>query len=145
MTKLADLAAAEALDAADPLRGFRARFALPEGIVYLDGNSLGAAAHAVFEDLRKAAEEEWGQGLIRSWNAAGWFDLPLELGDRIIELDGRAFPNAAGFQKEVHALLTVGRPEFNMLLERRGHIRTITVKMASSTSKQDSPDSHVVN
>jgi hypothetical protein len=69
----------------------------------------------------------------------------MQLGDRIIELDGHAFSNAAAFQKEVHALLTLGRPEFNMLIERRGHIRTITVKMASSNSKQDSPDSHVTN
>lgn len=130
MTKLADLAAAEALDAADPLRGFRARFALPEGIVYLDGNSLGAAAHAVFEDLRKAAEEEWGQGLIRSWNAAGWFDLPLELGDRIGRLVGAAAgqtvvadTTSVNIHKALHAALAL-RPDRHVIVAEAGSFPT---------------------
>ncbi|MDL2397836.1 kynureninase [Rhizobium mayense] len=88
MTSLPDLAAVEAMDAADPLRSFRSRFALPEGVIYLDGNSLGAASHDVFSELQHAATEEWGNGLIRSWNSAGWFQLPLELGDRIGRLTG---------------------------------------------------------
>jgi kynureninase len=90
MTSLPDLAAVEAMDAADPLRPFRSRFALPEGVIYLDGNSLGAASHDVFSELQQAATEEWGNGLIRSWNSAGWFHLPLELGDRIGRLIGSA-------------------------------------------------------
>ncbi|WFU12603.1 kynureninase (plasmid) [Rhizobium sp. CB3090] len=90
MTSLPDLAAVEAMDAADPLRSFRSRFALPEGVIYLDGNSLGAASHDVFAELQQAATEEWGNGLIRSWNRAGWFHLPLELGDRIGRLIGAA-------------------------------------------------------
>jgi kynureninase len=90
MTSLPDLAAVEAMDAADPLRPFRSRFALPEGIIYLDGNSLGAASHDVFSELQQAATEEWGNGLIRSWNSAGWFHLPLELGDSIGRLIGAA-------------------------------------------------------
>ncbi|MDL2407809.1 kynureninase [Rhizobium calliandrae] len=90
MTSLPDLAAVEAMDAADPLRSFRSRFALPEGVIYLDGNSLGAASHDVFSELQQAATEEWGNGLIRSWNSAGWFHLPLELGDRIGRLIGAA-------------------------------------------------------
>ncbi|MBB3458905.1 kynureninase [Rhizobium sp. BK313] len=90
MTSLPDFAAVEAMDAADPLRPFRSRFALPEGVIYLDGNSLGAASHDVFSELQQAATEEWGNGLIRSWNSAGWFHLPLELGDRIGRLIGAA-------------------------------------------------------
>ncbi len=90
MTGIPDLAAVEAMDAADPLRSLRDRFVLPEGVIYLDGNSLGAASHAAFDELRKAATEEWAQDLIRAWNTAGWFDMPLELGDQLGRLIGAA-------------------------------------------------------
>ncbi len=90
MTATADLAAIEAMDAADPLRNLRDRFTLPEGLIYLDGNSLGAASPAAFTELETAARDEWGNGLIRSWNTAGWFDLPVVLGDRIGMLIGAA-------------------------------------------------------
>lgn len=90
MDSLPDLAAIEAMDENDPLRAFRSRFALPAGVIYLDGNSLGAASHEVFAEVRQAAMEEWGNGLIRSWNSAGWFHLPLELGDSIGRLIGAA-------------------------------------------------------
>ena len=90
MTALPDLAAIEAMDAADGLRAMRERFILPEGLVYLDGNSLGAASKAAFTELQAAATEEWGQNLIRSWNTAGWFDMPLTLGDRVGRLVGAA-------------------------------------------------------
>ncbi|RVD50585.1 kynureninase, partial [Mesorhizobium sp. M8A.F.Ca.ET.023.02.2.1] len=66
-----DFAAVEAMDAADPLRAMRDRFILPEGVIYLDGNSLGAAAPAVFNELQNAATQEWAQDLIRAWNTAG--------------------------------------------------------------------------
>ena len=90
MTKLLELAAIEAMDAADPLRPMRYRFVLPEGVVYLDGNSLGAAAPAAFAEQKKAATEEWAGDLIRSWNKAGWFQLPTKLGDRVGRLIGAA-------------------------------------------------------
>jgi kynureninase len=90
MTAIPDLAAIEAMDASDPLRGMRDRFILPEGVIYLDGNSLGAASRAVFDEVDKAAREEWGQDLIRAWNKDGWFEMPLELGDRIGRLIGAA-------------------------------------------------------
>jgi kynureninase len=77
------LADCQALDAADPLRPLRDLFALPEGLVYLDGNSLGALPRATPQRLQAVAAQEWGQGLIRSWNDAGWFDQPARLGDRI--------------------------------------------------------------
>lgn len=90
MSKLPDLNAIDAMDAADPLRPMRDRFVLPQGLIYLDGNSLGAASPAAFGELSQAATQEWGQDLIRSWNTAGWFDMPVELGDRIGRLIGAA-------------------------------------------------------
>ena len=54
----------------------RELFHLPAGVIYLDGNSLGPPPKAAFAELEQAARQEWGEGLIRSWNAAGWFDLP---------------------------------------------------------------------
>ncbi|RYY86368.1 MAG: aminotransferase class V-fold PLP-dependent enzyme, partial [Comamonadaceae bacterium] len=80
MTTLQDC---RALDAADPLRSLRDLFTLPDGVVYLDGNSLGPLPRATPARVAHAVQEEWGQGLIRSWNTAGWFELPLRLGDRI--------------------------------------------------------------
>jgi len=78
----------EALDRRDPLAGFRERFLLPEGIIYLDGNSLGALPKAVPARLRAVVEREWGEGLIRSWNAAQWIELPRRVGDKIAPLIG---------------------------------------------------------
>ncbi len=79
-----------ALDAADPLADRRGRFVLPEGVVYLDGNSLGALPRSAPARLAEVAEREWGHGLIRSWNAAGWIDLPARVGDKIGRLVGAA-------------------------------------------------------
>ena len=85
MTSLEDCIA---LDAQDPLRELRQLFTLPDGTIYLDGNSLGVLPAAAPARIAKAVTEEWGQGLIRSWNDAGWFDLPARLGDRIAALIG---------------------------------------------------------
>ncbi|RVA09694.1 aminotransferase class V-fold PLP-dependent enzyme, partial [Mesorhizobium sp. M7A.F.Ca.CA.002.05.1.1] len=90
MSGFPDLAAVEAMDATDPLRAMRDRFILPEGVIYLDGNSLGAASHAVFGELQQAATQEWAQDLIRAWNTAGWFEMPIELGDQLGRLIGAA-------------------------------------------------------
>lgn len=77
-----------ALDAADPLAPLRAQFALPDGLIYLDGNSLGALPRATPGRIAQVVEQEWGQGLIRSWNGAGWLDLPRRVGERIGRLIG---------------------------------------------------------
>ncbi len=79
---------ARALDAADPLAAARDRFRLPDDLIYLDGNSLGPLPVGVPERVRLLVESEWGEGLIRSWNEAGWIDLPRRVGDRIAELVG---------------------------------------------------------
>lgn len=86
------LADAEALDARDPLRALAGEFDLPDGVIYLDGNSLGPPPRAALARLRRAAEAEWREGLIRSWNGvgdeAGWIDLPMRAGAKIARLIG---------------------------------------------------------
>jgi kynureninase len=77
-----------ALDAADPLRGFRDDFCLPEGLIYLDGTSLGPLTVAGRARLALVVEQEWGQSLIRGWNDHDWFGAPLRVGNRIAELVG---------------------------------------------------------
>ena len=76
------------LDEADPLAAFRAEFALPDGVVYLDGNSLGARPVAALDRVADVVGREWGQDLIASWNTAGWWELPGRLGDRLAPLIG---------------------------------------------------------
>jgi kynureninase len=88
MTTLIDREGIAVRDAHDPLCGKRDAFVIPDGVIYLDGNSLGPLPKAALRELKLAAEHEWGEGLIRSWNAAGWFDLPTTLGDRIARLIG---------------------------------------------------------
>lgn len=77
-----------ALDGADPLRGQRAAFALPAGVIYLDGNSLGALPVATAARVQQVVQREWGDGLIGSWNAAGWIDAPARVGEKIAQLLG---------------------------------------------------------
>jgi kynureninase len=73
----------DALDAADPLARFREAFDLPTGVIYLDGNSLGPLPRAAAARLAEATQREWGQGLIRSWNNAGWIEAPSRAGGKI--------------------------------------------------------------
>ena len=79
-----------ALDAADPLAPLRAQFTLPEGVIYLDGNSLGVLPESTPARVAEVVQQEWGQGLIRSWNSAGWITLPQRVGDKIARLVGAA-------------------------------------------------------
>ncbi|WLG56018.1 kynureninase [Pseudomonas extremorientalis] len=77
-----------ALDEQDPLAPLRRQFALPEGVIYLDGNSLGARPLTALARAQAVIAEEWGNGLIRSWNSAGWADLSQRLGNRLAPLIG---------------------------------------------------------
>jgi kynureninase len=77
-----------ALDESDPLAAQRAKFSLPDGIVYLDGNSLGALPVAAMERVARVVRREWGEGLIRSWNAHDWIGLPGRVGAKIAGLIG---------------------------------------------------------
>lgn len=76
------------LDARDPLAACRTRFTLPEGEIYLDGNSLGAMPAHLPQRMQQAVAQEWGQGLIRSWNDAGWITLPQRVAAKIAPLVG---------------------------------------------------------
>jgi len=78
----------QALDVQDPLAPLRQQFALPDGVIYLDGNSLGARPVASLARAQQVIAEEWGNGLIRSWNSAGWADLSQRLGNRLAPLIG---------------------------------------------------------
>jgi kynureninase len=121
---------AKALDLADPLRGKRALFQLPAGVIYLDGNSLGPPPKAAFAELEQAARQEWGEGLIRSWNAAGWWSLTDTLGDRIGRLIGAQAgetvvtdTTSINIFKALHAALAL-RPERHVILAERDSFPT---------------------
>lgn len=121
---------ARALDAADPLRGFRDRFAIPEGLIYLDGNSLGVLPKAAAERQREIVEQEWGRSLIRSWNDHGWIDAPTRIGAKIAPLIG-ARPHevivADSVSVNIFKLLTATAslsPERREILSEAGNFHT---------------------
>jgi len=118
------------MDAADPLLPLREQFLRAEGEVYLDGNSLGMASGAALDALRLAAREEWTRDLIRSWNTAGWFDLPVELGNRIGRLIGAASgqvvvadTTSINIYKALHAAIGL-RPGRNVIVAEAGSFPT---------------------
>jgi kynureninase len=99
----ADRAGAIALDEADPLRGFRDRFAFADDdVIYLDGNSLGRLPRDTPARVAELIERNWGERLIRAWTE-GWLELPLEIGDRI----GEALLGAAKGQVAIADSTTV--------------------------------------
>ncbi len=124
------LAEAEAADLDDPLREARARFLLPPGVIYLDGNSLGCAPLAALDRLQHAAGIEWARDLIGSWNAAGWFDLPVQCGDLLAPILG-AEPGevvvcdttSVNVFKTLHAALAM-RPDRGVILAEGGGFPT---------------------
>ena len=75
-------------DRTDPLRSFRDRFLLPEGVIYLDGNSLGPLPRATPERIAAVVRDEWGRSLIRAWNDHDWIGLARRVGDKIGRLIG---------------------------------------------------------
>ncbi len=116
---LASRDACAALDHDDPLASLRLEFSLPEGVLYLDGNSLGALPLGVPERLQQVVTQEWGHDLIRSWNQHGWIDLARRTGDKIARLVGAkpgqvmvADSTSANLFKLLAAALdfTVGKP-----------------------------------
>jgi kynureninase len=127
MTTEADLLA---LDAQDPLAPMRERFHIPDGVIYLDGNSLGPMPKATPGRLAEVIGQEWGEGLIRSWNDAGWMDLPARIGAKIGRLIGAepgtvmvADSTSVNLFKLLGAAL-VARPGRHVILSERGNFPT---------------------
>lgn len=79
---------AQALDANDPLAHLRDEFFIPEGVIYFDGNSLGAMPKAALGIMNEATQQEWATDLITSWNKAGWFEMPSVYGDKLAPVIG---------------------------------------------------------
>ncbi len=123
-------AALAALDAEDPLAEMRGRFALPEEIVYLDGNSLGALPKATAGTIEDLVRRQWGEHLITSWTRHGWVDLPRKVGAKIASLIG-AGPNevlvtdstSVNLFKLIAAALHL-RPGRTVVLSERGNFPT---------------------
>ena len=78
----------QARDRTDLLRPLKDQFKLPAGLIYLDGNSLGAMPKATPARVQAVVQQQWGEGLIRSWNTAGWVDWPRQVGDKIARIVG---------------------------------------------------------
>ena len=75
-------------DEGDPLSNLRESFSIPEGVVYLNGNSLGPLQNKVKQRLKEVIDLEWGEDLITSWNKHGWMDLPEKVGEKIAPIIG---------------------------------------------------------
>ena len=127
---ISSLEDARARDAADPLAPLRDRFTLPHGIIYLDGNSLGALPRHVAARMAEVVALQWGEGLIRSWNLHDWIDLPGRLGDRIARLVGAApgtITVADSTSINLFKVLATGlalRPERRVILTETGNFPT---------------------
>ncbi|MDR3470752.1 MAG: kynureninase [Devosia sp.] len=118
------------LDAADPLAQLRRAFELPEDVIYLDGNSLGPLSEAAGTRVAEAVAVAWGRGLIRSWNTAGWIDLPAKVGAKIAPLIGAAPGTVTVADStsinlfKVLAVALAGRPERRVILTEAGNFPT---------------------
>ncbi len=123
-----------ALDAADALAPLRDQFVLPPGVIYLDGNSLGVLPTATAARVQQVVTEEWGQGLIRSWNTAGWMTLAQRIGDKIARLVGAgaselvvADSTSVNLFKVLSAALTISQadaPARKLILSERSNFPT---------------------
>ncbi len=121
-----------ALDRDDPLAPLRVRFDLPAGVIYLDGNSLGALPRGVKARVADVVATQWGEGLIRSWNTHDWIDLPTRVGDRIAQLIGAppgtvtvADSTSINLFKALTAALRL-RPERKVMVSETGNFPTDT-------------------
>ena len=121
---------ARVLDAGDPLADYRERFLVPEGVIYLDGNSLGCLPKETPARIEQVVRREWGQDLIRSWNSAGWIDMPARVGAKIAPLIG-AQPHeviacdstSVNLFKLISAALAM-RPDRKVILSEPGNFPT---------------------
>jgi kynureninase len=128
------LADCKTLDAQDPLGGLRDLFDLPDGVIYLDGNSLGALPKSAPARVAEVVKEQWGNGLIRSWNSAGWINLPHAVGDKIAGLIGAkagevlaADSTSVNLYKVLSVAIQIAQndaPHRTLLLSERGNFPT---------------------
>ena len=108
----------------------REMFDLPEGVIYLDGNSLGPLPKAALPRVQQVIAQEWGGELIRAWNSADWVGLPRRLGDRIAGLIGAPAGSVATgdtLSIKVYQALAAGlklRPERRVILSDTGNFPT---------------------
>jgi len=133
-TTIYTLSECQALDLHDPLCSMRDSFHLPEGMIYLDGNSLGVLPKATPARVAQALTAEWGQDLIKSWNTAGWFQMPLKVGDKIARLIGAqdgevvaADSTSINLFKVLSAALSIAQadhPEKKVILSERTNFPT---------------------
>jgi kynureninase len=124
----------QVLDQQDPLRSLRDLFQLPEGVIYLDGNSLGVLPKATPSRVAQAVAQEWGNDLIKSWNTAGWFQMPIKVGNKIARLIGAkdnevvaADSTSINLFKVLSAALSIAKadhPEKNIILSERTNFPT---------------------
>jgi kynureninase len=119
-----------ALDERDPLAAFRDRFLLPEGMVYLDGNSLGPPPRLVSERLAELLHDEWRTDLVGSWTRHGWIDLPERVAAAIAPLIGAASDEvvvADSISVNLFKLLAAAlrlRPDRRVILSEHGNFPT---------------------
>jgi kynureninase len=130
MTTRADCVAR---DANDPLAGLRDLFVVPDDTIYLDGNSLGALPVATAGRVAQVVTQEWGRGLIRSWNTAGWIGLAARVGDKIARLVGAgpgelvvADSTSVNLHKVLSAALAAaaGDPDRRLVVSERSNFPT---------------------
>jgi len=112
------------LDTRDPLAPFREEFHIPENVIYMDGNSLGAMPKATSERVREVTDREWGNDLIKSWNTADWFNAPQRIGDKIAGIIGAAqgevvATDSTGINlfKALSAALTINQDRTDIVME----------------------------
>lgn len=129
---MADLSRSDlyAMDAQDPLAAYRDAFVLPDGVIYLDGNSLGALPKRTRAHLAEVVDLQWGADLIRSWNTHGWIEAPRRVGARIAHLIGAkahevvvADSTSVNLYKLVSGALAL-RPDRSVILAEPGNFPT---------------------
>ena len=124
------MASQHPLDKDDVLKSKRQAFQIPEGVIYLDGNSLGVLPKHVPDRVAQVVSQEWGTSLIRAWNSHDWIDLPLRTGDRIGRLIGApkgtvvaCDSTSVNVFKVLSAALSL-RPERKVILSDSGNFPT---------------------
>ena len=135
---------ARQLDAADPLAFARKRFLLPEGVIYLDGNSLGALPTATPKRLAEVAEQQWGDDRIASWNRHGWIDWPASVAAKLAPIVGAspdeliiADSTSVGLFKLLAAAVSARRGRSVILTEERNFPTDLYVAQGLAATRQD--------